>query len=410
MAAMSDKNNIPAVESNEDPVGERSENIQRVALVSSSPSVRSIVRVVVIVLLLLAVKDLLVLIITSLTLLLFMVILAILFAYLIHPLVDAIHRPFKTGRFAGAMSKPVAIALSFLIVIGVVGLAISALAPSVSEQAKTFADNIPTYTTTLQSNITDFNRRLDRISVSDDLRKQINDRLKGALESGSEILTTLVANTAIFIVTYLPWLILIPVLSFFLLKDASTFRLALLRMFPAGDWRSRVDSVMADVNSTLAAYTRAQIISCVLIGIICTIGFYILGNNYALLLGVIAGIFEFVPILGPLTIAVIATVVAGFESGTEAVLTAFFLAVLRVSQDYVLYPRIVREGIHLHPLAIILSVLAGEQVAGIPGVFIAIPIVALGTVLYKHIMEHTDSRGLISGLIEAAETKKEATE
>jgi predicted PurR-regulated permease PerM len=143
-----------------------------------------------------------------------------------------------------------------------------------------------------------------------------------------------------------------------------------------------------------------------MIGTICTIGFYILGNNYALLLGVLAGILEFIPILGPLALAIIATVVGGFESGWQAAWTAVFLGVLRILQDYVLYPRIVREGIHLHPLAIILSVLAGEQVAGIPGVFIAIPLVALATVLYKHILEHTESRGFFTGLLEPKENKE----
>ena len=82
---------------------------------------------------------------------------------------------------------------------------------------------------------------------------------------------------------------------------------------------------------------------------------------------------------------------------------------LRVIHDYVTYPRIVRGGIHMHPLAIILSVLAGEQVAGIPGVFISIPIVAVATVIYRNILEHQGRRSLISGWIEE-ETELEAAE
>jgi predicted PurR-regulated permease PerM len=389
--------------------GNDPDDVQRVALVSSSPSVRSIFRVVVIVLLLLAIKDVLVLIVTSLTSLLFMVVLAILFAYLINPLVDLIHKPFKTGRFAGTMPRPAAIALSFLIVIGVLALTIGLLAPRVAEQAKTFVTNIPTYTTALQASINDFNRRLDRLRVSDSIQTQINERINSALDAAGNGLTNFSVSAAIFLVTYAPWLVLIPILAFFFLKDAALLRKTILRMFPAGDWRIRVDSIMGDVNKTLAAYTRAQLISCVLVSVVCTIGFALLGNNYALLLGVIAGVFEFVPILGPLAIAIIATTVAGFESGMQALLTAVFLAALRIVQDYVVYPRIIRKGIHLHPLAVILSVLAGEQVAGIPGVFIAIPLVALGTVIYRHILEQTDSRGIITGLIEATETKEEAT-
>ncbi|MCA1590415.1 MAG: AI-2E family transporter, partial [Acidobacteria bacterium] len=164
-------------------------------------------------------------------------------------------------------------------------------------------------------------------------------------------------------------------------------------------------AVMTDVNDTLVAYARAQLISCVLIGVICTVAFYLLGHDYALILGLLAGIFELVPLLGPLTIGIIAVIVAGFESGWQSLATGVFLLVLRIFHDYYTYPRIVREGIHLHPLAVILSVLAGEQVAGIAGVFIAIPIVALATVLYKHILEHTESRGLFTGLLEPKENK-----
>src|SRR4051794_10688215 len=111
---MTDNKETPMVPPNEHVGGETSTDVQRVALVSSSPSTRSVVRVVLIVLLLLAVKDILVLVVTSLTYLLFMVVLAILLAYLINPLVKTIHRPFQQGRFAGAMPRPVAIAFAFL--------------------------------------------------------------------------------------------------------------------------------------------------------------------------------------------------------------------------------------------------------------------------------------------------------
>ncbi|MDQ3041582.1 MAG: AI-2E family transporter, partial [Acidobacteriota bacterium] len=162
--------------------------------------------------------------------------------------------------------------------------------------------------------------------------------------------------------------------------------------------------------TTLAAYTRAQLISCVVIGTLCTIAFYLLGVNYALLLGVMAGILEFIPLIGPLTIAIIAISIASLESTSEAIYVFIFLAVLRLLQDYVFYPRIVREGIHLHPLAIILSVLAGEQVAGIPGVFLSIPVVALLTVVYKHILEHSGSKGIVANILAPKENSEESVE
>ena len=363
-------------------------------------------RVVLIVLLLLAVRDFLGIVISSLTYLFFMIVLAIFFAYLINPLVNLIQRPFENVARGKLMPRSLAIALSFLLVFSVIATAVYLLAPKISEQAKTFATNIPTYTTAVQSSINDINRRLDRMRVSDSFQTQLNDRINAILDSAGTFITTLFGLGAIYLIGFLPWLVLIPILAFFFLKDAQLFRVALLRVVPVGDWRSRVESILSDVNSTLVAYTRARIISCVWIGFVCTIGFYLIGNDYALLLGILAGVFELVPLIGPLTIAILATVIAGFESGWQSLWTVIFLGLLRVSQDYFVYPRIVREGIHLHPLAVILSVLAGEQVAGIAGVFIAIPIVALATVLYKHILQHTDSRGLFTGLLEPKENKE----
>ena len=395
--------------SNENILGEKSEQIQRVSLVSSSPSPRSIVRVVVIVLLLLAVKDFLGVVIGSLTYLFFMIVLAIFFAYLINPLVELIRKPFE-GSYPKLMPRSLAIGVSFLLVFSVLAVAVYYLAPGISRQARTFVENIPTYTTSVQSAINDMNRRLDRMRIADNVQTQINERINLFLETAGTFVTTILGMSAIYAVTYLPWLVLVPILAFFFLKDAQLFKVALLRVVPVGDWRSRVESVMTDVNNTLKAYTRAQLISCVLIGTLCTIGFYLLGNDYALILGIMAGVLELIPLLGPLTIGILATLVSGLESGWQALWTAMFLTVLRIFHDYFTYPRIIREGIHLHPLAVILSVLAGEQVAGIPGVFIAIPLIALLTVLYKHILEHTSSRGLFTGLLEPKENKELAQE
>ena len=170
----------------------------------------------------------------------------------------------------------------------------------------------------------------------------------------------------------------------------------------------RAEAVMLEVNTTLAAYTRAQLISCVIIGVLCTIGFYIIGLKYALLLGILAGVFEFVPLLGPAAIGLIVTTTAGFSDNPWKALYVFiFLVVLRVIHDYVTYPRIVRGGLHLHPVLIIIAVLAGEQVAGIPGVFLAIPIVAILSVFYKHVLEHKGSKGLVAELLEPPTTVNE---
>jgi predicted PurR-regulated permease PerM len=327
-------------------------------------------------------------------------VLSIFFAYLIDPLVRVIQKPFELSKLGAFMPRPAAIVSAYVVVFAIVGVGIASVAPRVVEQAKELGNNLPAYGTAIRQRSADLTRRFDRLRIPDEVQAKINDRITTV----GEELTSTVGNFLINLVTYLPWLILIPILAFFFLKDVHLFRISILRMFPAGRWRMRAEAVVSDINSTLAAYTRAMLISCFLIATICTIGFYFVGIKYALLFGILAGIFEFVPLLGPLTIAIIVTLAAAFSDDPwKALYVAIFLVVLRLVQDYFLYPRIVRGGIHLHPLAIILSVLAGEQVAGIPGVFISIPIVAIVTVLYKHILLHTGNTGFFSGWLQPEE-------
>jgi predicted PurR-regulated permease PerM len=382
---------------------EKQQLARRVFLDPSSPSVISITRVVIITLLLLFIFNRLESIIVSLTSLFFLVVLSIFFAYLIDPLVKLIRRPFKKRHLDKLMPRSVAIVIAYLIVFTVLGVAISNLAPRVVDQAKEFGANLPNYGIALQERVNDVNRRFDRLKIPDEVQADLTRRMAAF----GETITTAFGGFLLGAAVFTPWLILVPILSFFFLKDVNMFRLSVLRMFPAGRWRARAEAVMSDVNVTLAAYTRAQLISCCIIGVICTTGFYLIGLKYALLLGIVAGICEFVPLIGPITIGIVVTLVAAFsDKPWRALYIIIFLAVLRIIHDYVTYPRIVREGIHLHPLAIILSVLAGEQVAGIPGVFLSIPIVAIVTVLYKHVLEHSGKSGFFSGWLEPAQVEK----
>jgi predicted PurR-regulated permease PerM len=370
---------------------------RRVFLDPSSPPTRSIIRLMLVFLISLIVFLGVIFLAYLLRGLIFLVFLSVFFAYLIDPLVRAIRRPFKERNLDKLMPRSLAIVFSYFIVFTILGVGIAYLAPLVSEQAKDLTRNGPDYMKSAQSRLNDFNRRF---RISEETQKKIDERFSATVDDAGSYITTFLVT----VISYAPWLVLIPVLSFFFLKDINTFRLLFLRIFPSGHWRARAEMVLDDVNKTLRAYARAQLFSCFLIGIACTIGFYALDLNYAVLLGILAGIFEFVPLIGPLTIGIIATIVASLSVGPKTGLyVALFLIVLRILQDYVFYPRIVREGIHMHPLAIILCVLAGEQIAGIPGVFISIPMVALATVIYRHFLEHSATKGVFAGWLETKE-------
>jgi len=104
-------------------------------------------------------------------------------------------------------------------------------------------------------------------------------------------------------------------------------------------------------------------------------------------------------LVGPLAVALGATLVTSFHSINQAVWVVAFLGALRLAQDYVVFPRLVRRGIHMHPLGVILAVLCGAELAGMAGVFLAIPVVAVLSVMHRHLLEYRGSGGLVSELL-----------
>jgi predicted PurR-regulated permease PerM len=323
-----------------------------------------------------------------------LLILAIFFAYLVAPLVEFLCRPIHISGRTFAIPRPLAILLSYVIIVAVVVLGIYLLAPRLGSQFPEFATQARAYWTSVgvktQSWVEYFRSHQMPDRIIDAINGAIPKLIETVSQTASEVLLSMGGWLA-----YIPWLVLIPVLSFFLLKDVDTFRRSALQMLPRGRWRWRGDEFFQDINSTLASYIRAQLMACLFVGLVCTIGFTVLGVPNPLALGVIAGVFEFVPLVGPLLVAVVAAAAAVLHGGGfSAFLVLAFLIVLRIVEDYIVYPRLIGQGIHLHPLAVIVAILAGAELAGVAGIFLAIPVVAILTVSYRHWLEHRGSEGL----------------
>ena len=333
-------------------------------------------------------------VLSKITGIILLLVLSIFFAYLVSPLVEFLRRPRTIGGRAIAIPKVIAIALGYLIIAAAVVFAIFVILPTLSYQFPEFANQAKEYWKTFGERT----QQLIEFSRSRRIPGPVVDAVNNAVPKVVENVSagaTEFATAALSYVVYLPWLILIPILGFFLLKDAESFRRSALLMLPRGRWRWRGDEFFQDINSTLAAYTRAQLTACLLIGIVCSIGFSLLGLPGGLVMGVLAGFFEFVPLVGPLLIAMLAALLAIFHAGPfNAFLVLLFLGVLRVVHDYFTYPRLIGQGIHLHPLAVIFAILAGEKLAGVAGIFLAIPVVAILTVSFRHWMEHRGSEGI----------------
>jgi len=309
--------------------------------------------------------------------------LAALFAYVIAPLVHIAERPVRIAGRRRHLRRGVAIAVVYLGLVGSAATGALLLLPSVSEQAHEMLVRAPSYGQSLVAWEHGWSRYYERLRIPSGLRQSIDQSMLAA--SDIAIGSTRAALVSL-VGAVLPWLVLIPILAFFLLKDAAEFRRIILIALPHR-MRLRGHRLFEDMNAALAAYIRAQLLACVLVGSICGIGFAVLGLPYSILLGVLAGVLEFIPLVGPLLLAMIAATVGALHVPMLAVWTVTFLVGVRILEDYVVYPRLMRSGVQLHPLAVIVAVLAGAELDGVAGMFLAVPVVAIASVVCRHWVE-----------------------
>jgi predicted PurR-regulated permease PerM len=174
---------------------------------------------------------------------------------------------------------------------------------------------------------------------------------------------------------------LIPILSFFFLKDGAAIRKGIVDSFSHAN-QTVVNEIFVDLHLLLAQYIRALVLL-----VIATFLFYsgflsLASVPYAILLAGIAAIFEFIPVVGPLTASAAILLVAAFTGYPHLLWIAIFLVIYRIFQDYVLSPFLMSAGVEIHPLLILFGVLAGEQIAGVPGMFFSAPVIAALRVFY----------------------------
>lgn len=333
---------------------------------------------------------------------LLLVVLAMFFAYLIAPLVEVVRRPFILRGRERLMPRAAAIGIVYIALFGSGVVASYVVLPNLSNQLAAFARQAPTYLAQARDQFRSWKFFINQDRVPVTVRDAVDKAMARSMTAAEDHVSQAVVGL-IELLSYLPWLVLIPILAFFLLKDAEAFRRSALLALPLGRLRGRGAEFVQDVNLTLAAYIRAQLIACVLIGTVCTIGFLSLGVPYALVLGLLAGLLEFIPLVGPLVLALSASAISSFDSAGEAAAVLLFLGLLRITHDYVVYPRLMGHGVHLHPLAIILAILCGAELGGIAGIFLAIPVTAVLSVSYRHWLKYRGSEGLVAELLKPTE-------
>ena len=301
-------------------------------------------------------------------------IIALLFAYLLAPLVDFLNRVLPTSR-----TRTPALIFAYLLVIGALGFAAVGLGSRIADEArqltrqKDLESQAPAATPAPAPR---WNMDSLMESVRSQIRLHASDVVSYLPRAGLRVLAF--AGNLI-------WVIIVPILSFFFLKDGHVMWQKLVELIDEGPQRALVEDIAQDVNVLLAQYMRALTILSLFT--LTFFSFYLSVTRvpYALLLAAMAGILEFIPMIGPLTAATAIVVVSLFSGYQHLLWILIFMGVYRLFQDYVLSPRLMSEGMELHPLLVMFGVFAGGEIGGVAGTFLSVQVLALMRILYRRL-------------------------
>jgi predicted PurR-regulated permease PerM len=310
------------------------------------------------------------------TLVIFVV--ALLFAYLLWPLVKLLDRRLP-GR-----SKVLALTLVYLTLVGILIVLGIAIGSRVVQQANALAARLPELVSKFSLPAVPADSR-----PAQTLKDTVISTVQQQMANHSRDLLALLPNAALGVISRagsLIFVVLVPILSFFFLKDGREMRNSLLGYLGDGAGRDMVERIAADLHLLLARYMRALVLLGVVASLTYGAFFSILGVPYGILLAAAAFPLEFVPMVGPLAGAVSVLLVAGL-SGFHHLLWIFaFLVAFRFFQDYVVSPRLLSAGMKLHPLLVIFGVLAGGSIAGVAGSFLSVPVLATLRIVYRQML------------------------
>lgn len=306
---------------------------------------------------------------------LFVFALAVFLAYMIAPLVRRIDQ-----RASKRVPRAVSVVAAFVIVIAVIGIIGAWVGPMVGEQSAQLATELPRLMDKVNA------EQLPMPAILEPWRDRITAVLKQSVEGATRSAVPFargVVQAMAGLASNAVFLVLIPIVAFLFLKDGKELRDACVRWLAPLTNTSMLDNVLTDVHEALGSYVRALALLSLATFIAYTAFFSIVGVPFGVLLAALAALLEFIPVIGPLTAAAIALLVA-LVTGYEHVLwIVVFVLVYRLFQDYVLGPKLMSGSIHVHPALVIFGFLAGEELAGIPGMFLSVPTIAVLVIILR---------------------------
>ena len=320
---------------------------------------------------------------------------AMLFAYLLDPLISLLQRWTRSSRWLAIT----VVYLALLAALLTVGLA---LGPRVMEEGRHLSESAPElYNNVASGTIALQVGKRRGWSAQTQLRVQQfivahREDVLNTISAQSTKATEFAANAL--------WLVLIPILAIFFLKDKSEFARHIEGLVDNQHSRRLLREEMSDLDEMLSHFVRAQLYLALISGTVYVCVLMLLRVPYALALGTLGGVMEFIPFVGPVVAGLLILAVSfGLNYGHIALVFGF-LMLWRGLQDYVISPRVLGGRVEVHPLAAIFGVLAGGEIAGVAGIYFAVPVMAAARILWVHWRQRKGQRKFEPETGEAART------
>lgn len=303
---------------------------------------------------------------------------AIIFAYLLDPIVDVIE-----GK---KIKRVYAVILVYLILICFIIFFSFVIAPRLFKDIKVLVESIPRYTAQFQHMIKGFQESYMNSNLPQGLKEIIDNNLLSLQDWIVNGLQTAMDGVLEAFSKFI-YFILVPVIVFYLLKDASYFKKQIMLLLPRKH-RNKAVLLFRDIDNVFGRYIRGQIIVAIFVGVMITTALTVLKIKYAVFLGLFSGLVNIIPYFGPI-IGLIPTVMfALFDSPAKALYAAGAFIIIQQIESGILTPRIIGHSVGVHPVYVILSLVIGGKFFGIGGMIIAVPILAAIKLTMSHMLRY----------------------
>jgi len=295
--------------------------------------------------------------------------------YMLNPLVKVLTKVhYKKFR----ISRTGAVAIVFLLLIGIIAWGLVSLIPRLVTQVTQLIYNLPNLATELQKVTTktiNNSSLLQKIDV-DSYVKEFNGEISKYAQNFLSSLSTSIVSVISTITSVTIMAITIPVILFYMLKDGEKFVPAISRFLPRKQ-RPEIIQLLHKMGDTISSYISGQVIECLFVGTFTVIGYMLISQPYGLLLGVIAGFTNIIPYVGPYIGIAPSLIVAFTRSPAQVIYVIIVVIIVQQVDGNLIYPNIIGRTLKIHPLTIIILLLAAGNIAGILGMILAIPFYAV---------------------------------